>query len=265
MTLVFVGTSGYSYDDWVGPFYPPGTQNADYLSFYSKEFNFVELNFSYYKKPDAFMLERMVQKIPDNFLFTIKAHKSMTHEISDDLIQEIASFKQGIRPLKEAQKLGAILLQFPYSFHYTPQNRKQLDNISTNLEGYPLAMEFRNNEWVKDQVIEELKLRRICYVNVDMPDMPKLLKPSDIVTSELSYIRFHGRNKNMWWQGDNVSRYDYLYSDDELNDWLTRIKNILDKAKMLLISFNNHSRGQAIQNARKMKELLLNSGLKEVY
>lgn len=257
MSQVLIGTSGYSYKDWVGPFYPPGTETSDYLSFYSKEFNFVELNFSYYKQPDAFMLERMLNKVPENFYFSIKGHRTMTHEITDSFSQDIQTYKHGIKPLLESRKLGALLLQFPYSFHYTPQNRKHLDKISTELADYPLAVEFRNNEWHNDHVFESFKARRICYVNVDMPDLPKLLAPSGVVTSALGYVRFHGRNKNMWWRGDNVTRYDYLYSDEELGDWVDRIKQILNKAKILLITFNNHSRGQAVVNARKLKELLL--------
>ena len=257
MSQILIGTSGYSYKDWVGPFYPKGTEASDYLSFFSNEFNFVELNFSYYKQPDAFMLERMMKKVPADFHFSIKAHRSMTHEIGDSLEQDIKHYKDGIKPLLQAEKLSAVLLQFPYSFHYTTQNRKHLDKISTQLDGYNLAVEFRNNEWHTDQVFNELKARSICYVNVDMPHLPKLLEPSAIVTSPLAYVRFHGRNKKMWWKGDNVSRYDYLYNEQELGCWLDRIKQILQKAKMLLITFNNHSRGQAIVNARNMKKLLL--------
>jgi uncharacterized protein YecE (DUF72 family) len=256
MNRILIGTSGYSYKDWVGPFYPKGTETADYLSFYSKEFCFVELNFSYYRQPDDFMLKRMLKKVPTGFHFAIKAHKSITHEITDSLGDDIKQYKEGIKPLAEANQLAAILLQFPYSFHYTPQNRRHLDSISTQMEGLPLAVEFRNNEWHKDQVFESFMARNICYVNVDMPDLPKLLTPSALVTAPLAYARFHGRNKKNWWQGDNVTRYDYLYSNEELGEWADRIKQILRKAKILLITFNNHSRGQAITNARKMKELL---------
>jgi uncharacterized protein YecE (DUF72 family) len=125
------------------------------------------------------------------------------------------------------------------------------------MDGFPVAVEFRNNEWHKDHVYESFIARGICYVNVDMPDLPKLLAPSALVTAPLAYVRFHGRNKKNWWQGDNVTRYDYLYNDEELCDWTDRIKHILQKAKILLITFNNHSRGQAVMNARKMNELLL--------
>jgi uncharacterized protein YecE (DUF72 family) len=99
---------------------------------------------------------------------------------------------------------------------------------------------------------------------VDQPELPRLLRPSALVTANNAYIRFHGRNKANWWQGDNVSRYDYLYSDEELTVWLDHIRSIIGSVKVLLISFNNHSRGQAIQNARKLKELLVLHKIEEV-
>jgi uncharacterized protein YecE (DUF72 family) len=256
MSRVYVGTSGYSYQDWVGPFYPPGMQASDYLEFYGREFGFVELNFSYYRQPDAYMLRKMCAKTPSGFLFTVKAHQSITHEINDDLLQNLEIYKKGIMPLQEAEKLGAVLLQFPYSFHYTAENRKHLDYLSKHLSELPLAVEFRNVEWQKEQVLSELRARGIGFVNVDTPELPGLPGAAETVSGDLAYVRFHGRNKKMWWKGDNTSRYDYLYSDAELTEWVDRIRKILEKAKVLFIAFNNHSRGQAVSNARSMKKLL---------
>jgi len=207
----------------------------------------------------------MAEKTHENFLFAIKAHKSMTHDISDNIAKDIEVFKQGIKPLIQAHKLGTILIQFPYSFHYTPNNRRHLAILSSTLAELPLALEFRNIEWIKEPVFSELEQRNICFVNVDQPDLPRLIKPSEIVTADLAYIRFHGRNRQMWWKGDNISRYDYLYDDDELQGWIERIKVIIEKAKILLIAFNNHSRGQAVQNARRLKELLVLNNIKQVH
>jgi uncharacterized protein YecE (DUF72 family) len=98
MNQILIGTSGYSYKDWVGPFYPKGTDTSDYLSFYSKEFCFVELNFSYYKQPESFMLERMLKKVPTDFHFAIKAHRSITHEMTDSLSHDIKLYKEALNP-----------------------------------------------------------------------------------------------------------------------------------------------------------------------
>jgi uncharacterized protein YecE (DUF72 family) len=260
MKEVYIGTSGYSYKDWVGPVYPPGTEQKDYLSYYSEEFSIVELNFSYYRQPDAWMLEQMIKKCSDGFLFSIKANRSLTHEIDDNIEQHTQQFKKGIEPLLDRKRLGAILFQFPYSFHYTEENRRHLDTITKEFAGLPAVVEFRSSEWVKDSVITTLAERKIGFVNVDEPQLPKLIKPTEIVTSDIGYIRFHGRNEKNWWQGTNTTRYDYLYNESELVQWLTRIEKIIEAAKILLIAFNNHYKGQAVQNARQLKELLVKRG-----
>ncbi len=261
MTKVYIGTSGYSYKDWIGCFYPEGTADRDFLSCYAAAFPFVELNFSYYSMPTPALLERMTQKVGPEFRFAVKSHKSLTHEISDRLEKDVEDYKRGVQPLVDRGQLAAVLVQFPYSFHYSDANRRHLDLIIQSLTGLPLACEFRNSEWVRDPVLTGLAERRAAFVNVDQPDLPKLIKPSAHVTADFAYIRFHGRNKENWWTGDNVSRYDYLYSDDELSDWLERLREIVKRVRVLLIAFNNHSRGQAVQNARRLKELLLADGI----
>ena len=261
MTKVYIGTSGYSYKDWVGPVYPPGTRQQDYLDHYCREFNMVELNFSYYRQPEKNMLQRMVDRTGPDFLFCIKAHKSLTHEAGDNLQQDIDKYKDGITPLLDAGKLGAVLFQFPYSFHYTPANRKYLDFLLQSFTGVPSVVEFRNSKWQQASVLQGLAERDVGMVNVDEPELQNLLKPGSDVTSIIGYIRFHGRNKTNWWQGDNTSRYDYLYSAAELNEWLPRILDIIKTAKLLLVAFNNHYKGQAVENARQLKALLAAEGI----
>ncbi len=258
---ILIGTSGYSYDDWVGPVYPEGTPKGEFLSLYAKQFPVVELNFSYYQQPTARALERMVESTPDSFLFTLKAHKSMTHEIGDTWEKDIAIFREGIRPLIDAGRLAAILLQFPYSFAYTPQSRKRLGVLCSKLEGFPLAVEFRKSDWLSEHVFDGLRERGVALVSVDEPNLPRLLRPTSTVTADFSYVRFHGRNAADWWTGDNASRYDYLYKEDELAEWVDRIRAILARARLLMIFFNNHRRGMAVQNAMQMRELLLHAGL----
>jgi len=256
MTKILIGTSGFSYKDWVGPVYPPGTPAKNFLSLYAQEFNFTELNFSYYRQPDPRTLDRMVYITPDDFLFAIKAHKSITHEISTDFSENIKLFKQGIAPLIQASKLGAVLIQFPYSFHYTAESRKHLLAICEGFEGLPAAVEFRNSEWQRDSVYKGLAEHNIAFVNVDEPGLKGLPKPTDIVTSQISYVRFHGRNKKQWWTGDNASRYDYLYTDEELSEWIPRITKVAKKSTKTIIAFNNHWKGQAVTNAKRIREML---------
>jgi uncharacterized protein YecE (DUF72 family) len=256
-----VGTSGYSYDDWVGPVYPPGTPKREFLALYAREFPAVELNFSYYSQPTARTLAAMVEGTPEGFLFALKAHRSMTHEITDSWQKDIEVFRQGLGPLLEAKRLAAVLLQFPYSFAYTPGSRKRLAELCARLEGLPLAVEFRKSDWMQDRVLEGLRERGVALVNVDEPRLPRLPGPGDAVTADLAYVRFHGRNEAAWWTGDNAGRYDYLYSREELSEWTERVKAIFARTRTMLIFFNNHFRGQAVQNAREFREILLQNHL----
>ncbi|MBD3393834.1 MAG: DUF72 domain-containing protein [Chitinivibrionales bacterium] len=253
---VLLGTSGYSYKDWVGPVYPEGTAGKDYLKHYAALFSFTELNFTYYRQPDPRTLDRMVTVTNDRFRFAIKAHQSMTHEITGNFKSDAAAFKQGIAPLIEASKLAAILVQFPFSYHYNPQSRKHLQMLCDEFAGMPLAVEFRNSEWARDSLYEGLKKRGAAFVNVDEPPLSGLIKPSAIVTSHIAYARFHGRNSANWWKGDNASRYDYLYNDMEMSEWIPRIKTMAQQAGVVMVAFNNHWRGQAVKNARRLRELM---------
>ena len=258
---ILIGTSGYSYDDWVGPVYPPQTPKSDFLHLYASEFPIVELNFSYYAQPRAQALQRMIDTTPEGFLFALKAHRSMTHEIGEGWEKEIETFRQGLQPLVDAKRLAAVLLQFPYSFSYSPESRTRLSTLCARLEGLPLAVEFRKSDWLQDRVYEGLRERNVALVSVDEPDLPKLLRPSTVTTGTFGYLRFHGRNKEEWWTGDNASRYNYLYSPAEMGEWADRIRTIMQRVPMLLLFFNNHWRGNAAKNAREMRLLLQQAGI----
>jgi uncharacterized protein YecE (DUF72 family) len=249
---LLIGTSGYSYTDWEGTLYPPGTPKDRYLELYAAEFSVVELNFSYYTMPQARTLERMVSVTPEGFLFAVKAHQSLTHTIGEDLPVAAERFRQGILPLAEGGRLAAVLFQFPYRFHYAPESRRHLQVLCEAFADLPKAVEFRSSEWQRESVYAGLRRWNAAYVNVDAPPLARLPKPSDTTTSELGYVRFHGRNRANWWQGDNVSRYDYLYSSEELEGWLPRIERLLARARLALLIFNNHSGGKAVANARQL-------------
>jgi uncharacterized protein YecE (DUF72 family) len=263
MGRILIGTSGYSYEDWVGPVYPPGTPKNAFLSLYAERFPIVELNFSYYAQPGSRAIQGMIDATPEGFLFALKAHRSMTHEIGATWESDIQTFRRGIEPLVERGRLAAILLQFPYSFAYTPESRNRLSGLCDALKGLPLAVEFRKSEWMQDRVFAGLRERGAALVSVDEPALPKLLKPATEVTAEFSYVRFHGRNAANWWTGDNASRYDYLYEPEELGEWVGRVKAILEKARTIMIFFNNHRRGMAVRNAMELRAILSARGVSD--
>ena len=258
---VLIGTSGYSYDDWIGPVYPSGTPKGDLLPFYARQFPIVELNYTYYRQPSPRSMQGMAAATPGEFLFSVKAHRSMTHEIGPTLGADVARFREGLSPLVTQGRLAAVLLQFPYSFGYTPQTRAHLAGLCDALGDLPLAVEFRKRDWQRDTVTEGLRARGVTLVSVDEPALPGLPVASAETTGRFAYVRFHGRNNAAWWTGDNASRYDYLYSPEELAEWMDRIRAILEHVPMLLLFFNNHWRGNAAKNARDMRMLLTQAGL----
>ncbi len=257
MARLLVGTSGYSYPDWVGPVYPEGTRPKDYLPLYAKRFGFVELNFCFYRQPEAAAVERLRSRAPAEFQFSAKAHRSLTHERPADVREAARVFLEGIRPLRESGQLAAVLLQFPYRFHYAPESRRYLDQVCRALEGVPLAVEFRNRDWQRERVVAELARRGVSLVSVDLPSLPELPPPLLSPTSPMAYIRFHGRSAATWWSGDNASRYDYRYSSAELEEWARRALEALGTLSVMIVAFNNHYRGQAVVNAAEFRDLLV--------
>jgi len=249
---IIIGTSGFSYPDWQGVFYPSGLPREEWLAFYSRHFSFCELNFSYYRMPRPENLEKYLQH---PIKFAIKAHGSMTHERLESKLPR-QDFLEAARVLQQDDHLVAVLLQFPYAFSYRPDNRKYLLDLLTDLAPLPLVVEFRHPAWIRDSVFAELKRHGWGMVNLDSPQVSGGMPDYLAVTAPLAYLRFHGRNAENWWQGNNISRYDYEYSREELESWLPRIRSMAEQARTTYIAFNNHARGQAIKNANQLTEIL---------
>ena len=257
MSQTLIGTSGYYYDDWKGIFYPDNLKKEAYLNYYSDHFNVLELNFTYYRLPEAHQIIRMIEKADKPLYFVVKAFRGITHDITKGSINTVLPrFLEGISPLYNDERLGALLFQFPQSFHYTTENRIYLNELLNALHAFPACVEFRNRGWLRDSVYAGLEKLKTGFVCVDEPDLPGLIPPMSLSTSKLGYIRFHGRNKKNWYGSDSTSRYDYLYSEEELREWLPRIREISAKTEKLFIFFNNHAKAQAVKNSRMLINLL---------
>ncbi len=252
-----IGTSGYSYDDWRNHFYPPNLAKSSFLEFYAQFFNAVEINSTYYVIPNQYTTRRLVEKTPDNFCFIVKTHQETTHRRQENE-SAIKQLLEALKPMIASGKFQGFLAQFPYSFKNNEANRKYLLQTRQLLKDFPLFVEFRHISWVVPAMFTFLKENNISFVNVDEPQLPGLLPPSAIVTTQLGYIRFHGRNAKDWWDGQGSARYDYLYSKEELLEWMSNISHLLQKTYRTYIFFNNHPRGQAIKNAKQMLELIQN-------
>jgi len=252
---ILIGTSGYSYEDWRGIFYPSQIPKGKMLDFYCQHFNCVEINSTYYRIPHPSILARMGEKTPDHFEFVVKLHQSTTHERKKDQTA-INQICDAVQPLIDAAKFSGFLAQFPYSFKNTPENCDYLGWMKDHLKEHDLYVEFRNWTWVQPDINTFLEEHHIHYVNVDEPRLKGLLKPQEIVIGKQGYVRFHGRNNQEWWTGKNLTRYNYLYSQKELDDWLIGLSRILGKAFKTFIFFNNHPQGKAVQNAKMLIESL---------
>ncbi|MFH1134875.1 MAG: DUF72 domain-containing protein [Pseudomonadota bacterium] len=261
---VWVGTSGYSYTGWVtAGFYPPDAKPGQLLSFYAKRFALTELVQTWHQTPQASALELQRRQVPAGFLFCAKLCRSLTHEAPTDLWREqAAAFRHGLAPLVQARQLAAVLIELPSWFDRSVANRRRLAELLDELEGLPLAVEFRQGSWNTDRVFAELERRGVTLAALDAPDLPGLFPPLEVVTNpELFYVRFHGRNSRGWREEKKSAQFDYSYGENELRDWMEkRIVKLAGRTRQGIIVFNNHVHGQAPQNALVMARLLKEYG-----
>lgn len=252
--MIRLGTSGFSYDDWVGPVYPPELPKRDWLAHYASLFDTVELNVTYYRVPGRSTVEGWCRRTPDDFAFAVKAHSSLTH---DRQTPDFDGFCAALAPAVGAGKLACVLAQFPQSFHCLPENRAYLARLRDGLKDLPVVTEFRHQSWVNQDAFELLRTLNLGYCCVDEPELRGLMPPIAIATSSPAYVRFHGRNAAKWWEHEHAwERYDYTYSADELKEWIPRLRALEHEAGLVLAYANNHYRGQSMQAMEQLKLLL---------
>lgn len=255
---VRIGTSGYSFRDWVGAFYPAGTRPGEMLAHYARHFRALEVNASYYRIPSARTFRGMAERTPPEFEFLVKAHGDMTHKgsLETALYDE---FRRAVEPLREAGKFHGVLAQFPWGFRRTVANRRHLAGLHAAMGDLPLFVEFRHASWLDEKVYAALAGRGIGWCSVDEPQLEGLLPPEARATTDTGYVRLHGRNAAKWWGGGG-ERYDYDYSEAELREWAAKVKALADRAKKVYIFFNNCHAGHAAKNARLMEQMMLGDG-----
>ena len=260
---ISIGTSGFSYEDWIGPVYPEGTKKGDMLSCYARELGFriVELNYTYYTQPSARGVEGMLKNTPEDFVFVVKAHSSMTHKIRDGngaYIRDegaIETFFSGLAPMIDSGRLKCVLAQFPVKFSRNDGSIEHLKWFAEAMSRAPLAVELRSASWVAQSVFDLLRSLAVTYCVADCPDLPRLARFTPVLTSSMAYFRFHGRNRR-WFNVPTNERYNYRYQDEELRQFLDPVRRLASMAEETLIFFNNHFQGAAVKNALKLKDLL---------
>ena len=267
-----IGPAGWSYSDWEKVVYPPHGSKFDHLAYLASFFDTIEINSPFYRIPSPSHAKSWVRRVAANpdFKFTTKVFRGFTHEKAALAAEDVAAFRNYLDPLMDAGRLGAILLQFPWSFRNTPESRGKLAELFTAFAAYPTALEVRHSTFQTKEVLDFLEEHGVAWVNVDQPLFDHSVKPADSVTGPLGYARFHGRNYEKWFaHEESWERYNYLYSKEELEPWVKRIESMAQEKDAYVIT-NNHFRGQAIINAVDLEASLgldakLPPQLKEVY
>ena len=256
---ILIGTSGYDYPEWKGVFYPQNLKRADFLLYYATQFNALELNNTFYNMPTAERLLSFYERSQGQVQFSIKANKLLTHEISNQWQNAADDFINAVTPLAQKDVLSTILLQLPQSFHYTDENRLYLAALIQKFQGFSLVVEFRHNEWVRPSVFDGLHKLHAGLVYCDMPKLKYLPDGKTVQTpfiGDNAYIRLHGRNENAWYAGEGSARYNYEYSEKELQTFVPVIEQAAVVCKKVHVFFNNHPNGSGAKNAQCLKQML---------
>ena len=238
-----LGCAGWSYKEWIGPLYDP---DKSMLQQYSAVFDTVEIDSSFYKFPDKGTILGMARYTPRGFVFSAKMNKKFTHELRlklDERTQsDLDSFCELLDPVLAQDKMACILIQLPPSLK---RNDRLLEGFLAALpRRYSYSVEFRHPSWLDPSTYAILGKYNVAYCVVDEP----LLPPEVHVTSDLGYIRWHGRGERLW--------YDYRYTTSQLTDWLPKIEEVCANTKQTIGIFNNHFRGHAPENCIQMMKIL---------
>ena len=258
--MIRIGPAGWSYKDWQGIVYPASKPKGfQELTYISEFFDTVEINVTFYRPIPARTSESWLKKVEKNkrFKFTGKLWQEFTHGRNAGAEDE-RMFKDGYAPVLESGRLGAILMQFPWSFRNTGENRQYVARLQQRFQDYPLVLEVRHASWNEVGMLDWLQETDIGLCNIDQPLFHKPIKPGAEVTSSVGYIRLHGRNYKNWFAENAQSheRYDYLYTIDELEPWVDRVKTVAAKSKDTYAVTNNHYVGKAAVNALETASLL---------
>jgi uncharacterized protein YecE (DUF72 family) len=255
-----IGLAGWIYKDWAGIVYPrPKPRGFQEVSFLANYFDVLEINTSFYGPISAKTSSAWLAQLqsPGPFRFTAKLWRGFTHERNASSTDDQA-VKDGLAPLVEAARFGALLLQFPWSFRNTDENRDYVARLRARFSEYPLVLEVRHASWSEPGVLDTLAQLDIGLCNIDQPLFKRSIQPGAIATSAIGYVRLHGRNYKSWFTKNEHSheRYDYLYSLDELDPWISRIRAVDDVAQDTYVVANNHYLGKGAVNALEIRSIL---------
>ena len=264
-----IGTAGWSYKDWVPNFYPKNQSGGfDWLQFYSHYFNCVEVNSTYYTYISPKVVDGWIKKVEDSsdFIFHIKLHQDFTHKRKFDE-QNIKAVRYNLEQLRKSERLGGLLIQFPYSYSFDGNSVQHIQKLRDIFSDIDCFIEVRHSSWNNNRAYEFFKENDLTFCTIDQPQIGQAIEFNPIITNNKAYIRFHGRNVEAWKKSlynfgkpqtyeEQSSRYSYLYSPGELIEIVQKIKSIQEKVKEVNVIMNNHPQGDAVVNAFELIHLL---------
>jgi uncharacterized protein YecE (DUF72 family) len=259
---ILIGPAGWSYTDWNGVLYPaPRPRDFHEAAYLAEFFDTIEINTSFYQPLRPEIAAQWLGRVAGNprFLFTAKLWQKFTYEDATTNEDE-RSVRAGFDVLAGANRLGAVLLQFPFSFHYTKENLARLKTILETFRVYPLVVEVRHSSWMLKEFYDFLHERHVGFCNIDQPVIGRSVKPTERTTAPIGYVRLHGRRYDTWFSDDpelpSRERYNYLYSEAELDPWAKRIQHVSRHAQATFVIANNHFEAKSIVNALQLLHLL---------
>ena len=260
-----IGPAGWAYKDWAGYVYPqPRPKDFHPATFLAEYFDTIEINTSFYHPMKAEHAAQWIDRVAANprFVFTAKLWKKFTHE-HDATVADERETRAGLDILHAGGKLGALLLQFPFSFHREPETIAYLESVLKRFATYPLVVEVRHSSWNIPATFDLLREHNAGFCNIDQPIIGRSLEPSTAATAPVGYVRLHGRRYDTWFTDDpEVSpheRYNYLYSNEELAPWAARIQKVSKQAGTVFVITNNHYQGKGVVNALQLINILTKS------
>lgn len=265
---IWIGPAGWSYQDWNGIVYPKPEQGGFHeAAFLAQYFDAIEINTSFYQPLRPEHCRQWLAWVSSNprFLFTAKLWQKFTHS-DDATAEDERAVRAGFDVLHGAGKLGAALLQFPFSFHRTNENTAYLKKLLKRFADYPLVVEVRHASWNDRGFYEMLHESGVGFCNIDQPVIGRSLEPSKETTAAVGYVRLHGRRYDTWFSNDpslpSSERYNYLYSEKELEPWAQRIRSVGSRAQTTFVITNNHYQGKGVVNALQLINLLTGARVK---
>lgn len=258
-----IGLAGWHHPHWVRSVYPhPRPKNFHPLEHLARLFDVIEINTTFYQAIRPEVARLWLHKTARNadFRFTAKLNRRFTHERVLDAA-EIDAFRNGLTPLQQERRLGCLLMQFPWSFRFTSENREFFIRLRRAFHDFPLVAEMRHSSWMCDEALGTFIDYHVGFANIDQPEHVKAMPPTAFLTSPVGYVRLHGRNKDHWFQeysrpAERGNRYNYLYSAAELREWQPRVDRIRAFSSETFIVFNNDAEGKSVVNALQMQAML---------